>query len=68
MSHATECDVCGKLFSDGAAEGHLQIEVSRALKCVDGGIEYESWSDVDLCVTCSAKVFALIEPALRDPA
>lgn len=62
MSAAFQCDVCSALYEPTA--GTLRLEVSRHT-----GEDFDAaqtWSDVDLCASCSEKTLAVIRPALLD--
>lgn len=62
MSQAADCDVCGTLFKP--TPGTIHIAEINIATVVDG--EFDSWSELDLCVTCSERLLAVIKPALRD--
>ena len=63
MSCANECDLCGALFASAKGVVHVnQILVGTGDK--DG--TSHSWEGVDFCVACSAKLLALIGPALSE--
>lgn len=60
MSAAQECDVCGSLYL--AERGALTLDVYVPQR-KDPAI-LDTWSDVDLCPKCGAKVLAIIRGAL----
>lgn len=53
---ACKCDVCGKLY---------EAETPHTMR-LDVYTNEGSWSEVELCVECTAPVMALIKPALND--
>jgi len=62
MSDASKCDKCGALY-EAEPKKTISLDVHVA---TDTDCTYSTWSDVDLCPTCSASVLALIKPALND--
>lgn len=62
MSMASECDLCGALFK--GAIGDVTI-IELGVRDHEGNCE--TWSELDFCATCSAKVLGIIRPALDGP-
>ena len=63
MTAARQCDICGTLFRP--APGAVSLEVHVATRVDRGGTVYsQGWDGVDCCPDCSAKVLAVIKPAL----
>lgn len=62
MSKAYQCDVCTRLYID--SDEAVRLDVSR--NNGDGYDDQNTWSDVDLCPSCAAKVIAIIKPALLE--
>lgn len=62
MSRAFECDICLALI--GRAQGVDCIALDVHLTTDEEGA-CVSWSNVDLCPECTAKVLAIIRPALQ---
>lgn len=61
MSIARKCDLCWTLFEPAPMD--LCIESLRVRTADDHSV---GWSELDFCGPCSAKVLALIGPALDD--
>ena len=59
MSSAYECDACGKLYQ-ATTFGTFRLDVKHNL----ADESQDTWSDIDLCRACSAKLLDVIKPAL----
>lgn len=62
MSDASKCDKCGALYE---AEPMKTVSIDIHVATDKDGTS-STWSDVDLCPTCSAPVLELLKPALND--
>lgn len=66
MSTARKCDKCGALFE--SKRGCLtlgEVCIDEGERAKDGSVTYGTWSDVDLCHTCSQAIIVHIHEALR---
>lgn len=61
MSRASECDVCGAVTKSKDSVGTIALDV-HIVSDTDG--TSRGWSDVELCLSCSKKVIAIIKSAL----
>lgn len=61
MSSATKCDRCEEFYAP--AHGNVTLDVGVQQK---DGQTFSTWSEVDLCPTCSTEFLRFIKPALND--
>ena len=62
MSCARRCDVCNALYLC-VRHKTISLDVNLDLNSEGSAI---GWSEVSLCVACTAKVLKIIKPALRN--
>lgn len=62
MSMAHECDLCGAFYKPAPGV----VSISDFSVAIDSSGMANTWSEIDFCEACSAKVLAIIGPALND--
>lgn len=71
MSQANECDRCGVLYvpSFGAVSiGEIGRVEKKDARSESGGIEFTTWSGVDLCPECGQMIVDILGNAINDVA
>lgn len=59
MSAARKCDLCGRLHEPSVGLVTIDIHVLHA-----DGETSTTWSETDLCQSCTANAIAFLKPAL----